>query len=217
MQRLVRYLIGATALLLPGADAALAEAQVLNTISQRFLHSALAALPAAKSMPHPAPWNVLADADVRERMDHIHRSVTDAFAKADGVDELSFKNYLQLDWALRSPSVPFDPERLAGHWQCRKIMVYEFGVIAYPYFRCAIRRSGECLAFIKMTGSQRFAGCLHALDTLHLAFVGHWHTDLDAGPMGGFVSASSSRRLRMIEPDPEGITVYDVIREESAP
>ena len=109
-----------------------------------------------------------------------------------------------------------DRAQLEGRWNCRKILVNGDGVIAYPYFNCAIRQTSQCLELTKTTGSQRIAGCLHTMNERHFAFVGRWQTDYGTGATAGFVSAANRSRLRMIEPDGSGITVYDMWRSGKA-
>ena len=118
------------------------------------------------------------------------------------------------------------PEPPAGEYRCRTIkMGGQEGAmldwVAYPEFRCRIRREGEGLSFVRLGGSQRPVGRIYPDGVRRMIFLGslqlgderqvlRYGSDADRD-MAGILERVGERRWRLVFPRPAFESIIDVI------
>ena len=180
-----------------------------------LLAPALAAVPDIATRGRETAWRAGASPALRGRLDRVEQTLAQALAAASGPDAgpIAQRDRDALRQALAPSSQPIEADRLLGAWRCRKLLIDALGLFVYPFFDCRVARDATCLRLEKPKGSQRLAGCLTAVGARHMAFLGQWRTDYEAGEEGGFLSQTAPDRLRLILPkDDASVEVIDIKR-----
>jgi hypothetical protein len=186
--------------------------------------TAQASAPGLQRCVAAAPnWRTTATEDDRRRIRRWRDAWTEALAQArtgNAADIAREGALLEPDAALPQPLPP------AGDYNCRTIKIGTptpdlLNYIAYPPFRCRIRREGGHLTLTKLTGSQRPVGRLFADSERRLVFLGtmqlgdesrafQYGVDQDRD-MAGLLERVGERRWRLVFPYPHYESLLDVI------
>ena len=188
----------------------------------------LAAAPsAAQDVIRAAPdvgWRGVATNDDRRRLRNWRDAWTDALRDVrDGENAAEIARggaLLEPDRAL--PDVAPPP----GDYDCRTIKLGAaqpdlLDYIAYPAFRCRIRREGGWLRFTKLTGSQRPVGLLFPDNSRRMVFLGTLMLGDETRALGygrdrernlaGVLERVGPNRWRIAFPYPHFESLLDVI------
>jgi hypothetical protein len=127
---------------------------------------------------------------------------------------------LDPDAALLTPEPP------AGDYRCRTIKIggqdgSMFDWIAYPEYRCRIRRDGSTLSFTRLGGSQRPVGRIYPDGPRRMIFLGslqlgderqvlRYGSDSERD-MAGILERVGEQRWRLVFPRPAFESIIDVI------
>ncbi|HEY0116041.1 MAG TPA: DUF4893 domain-containing protein [Allosphingosinicella sp.] len=129
--------------------------------------------------------------------------------------------------ALLDPdSALLRPEPPAGEYRCRTIKIGSqsdgmLDWIAYPDFRCRVRRRGGVLTFTRMDGSQRPIGRIYPDGPRRMIFLGSmqlgderqvlpYGTDSQRD-MAGILERVGERQWRLVFPRPAFESIIDVV------
>jgi hypothetical protein len=121
--------------------------------------------------------------------------------------------------ALFKPqNLPFVDKDLIGSWRCRSILVDDLGVFTYPFFSCRFVQKKGQVFFEKTSGSQRRSGHLYRASGDHMVFLGSltMNDDVNSGEytdtVGVLVRKASKRFLLILDADPKGYEVYEIVK-----
>jgi hypothetical protein len=147
----------------------------------------------------------------------------------EGLRQARRKHAAQVNRAgelLHPDAALLQPEPPEGDYRCRTIKMggqdsAMLDWIAYPEYRCRIRRDGETLSFVRLGGSQRPVGRLYADSARRMIFLGSlqlgderqvlpYGSDSERD-MAGILERVGERRWRLVFPRPAFESIIDII------
>ena len=110
-------------------------------------------------------WKAQATPHDLDRLERYEDAVTKGMMESRVAGE-EHGTYNELVSVMEEETVPADPEKLKGQWNCRTIKAGGpfTGFVVYGWFRCEIVEKNGRLFFEKLTGSQRQSGFLYERD-----------------------------------------------------
>lgn len=192
-----------------------------------FLASTIAFPVLADEAAHD--WKAQATPHDLDRLERYEDAVTKGMMESRVAGE-EHGTYNELVSVMEEETVPADPEKLKGQWNCRTIKAGGpfTGFVVYGWFRCEIVEKNGRLFFEKLTGSQRQSGFLYERDEKSWVLLaapneGHSGPVRDySGPEGGItdpqmidqpaiVSLLADGRARVVFPWPELESTFNVL------
>lgn len=169
-------------------------------------------------------WRSVAREEDRRRLRNWREAWIEALADArtggHSAEVASEGALLEPDSALPSLAPP------PGDYDCRTIKLGAASegllhYVAYPAYRCRIRREGDALTLVKLDGSQRPVGRLYADSERRMVFLGamqlgderrayQYGVDRDRD-LAGVLERVGERRWRLVFPYPRFESLLDAI------
>jgi hypothetical protein len=172
----------------------------------------------------PPDWRSIATEHDRQRLHDWRSAWVQALRKAQAA---GFGPAIAREGVLLQPDAAIEWRDLPdGDYRCRTIKIGAQGpgllnYIAYPAFDCRVRREGDLVGFVKLTGSQRPIGHLLPDPGERRIFLGTLQLGdevraLEYGrdrerDMAGIVQRIGERRWRIVFPQPQFESMTDIL------
>ena len=172
----------------------------------------------------PPDWRTIATEHDRGRLRDWRSAWVDGLRKAQAA---GFGPTVASEGALLQPDAAIDWQELPdGDYRCRTIKIGAksqglLDYVAYPTFKCRVRREGGLIGFAKLTGSQRPIGHILPSAGNRMIFLGTLQLGdetraLEYGrdrerDMAGMVQRIGDRRWRIVFPDPAFESLTDIL------